>query len=92
MDYTLNDSSLKSSTRYLWDKLLIKKILKTLNDFKDEEKTSKRNFTLFLIELKMAYDEFLGSVKDLPMTMILNLEVSNARDLQIHFARLAINI
>ena len=54
MDYTLNDSSLKSSTRYLWDKLLIKKILKTLNDFKDEEKTSKRNFTLFLIELKMA--------------------------------------
>ena len=40
MDYTLNDSSLKSSTRYLWDKLLIKKILKTLNDFKDEEKTS----------------------------------------------------
>ena len=48
MDYTLNDSSLKSSTRYLWDKLLIKKILKTLNDFKDEEKTSKRNFTLFL--------------------------------------------
>lgn len=69
MDYTLNDSSLKSSTRYLWDKLLIKKILKTLNDFKDEEKTSKRNFTLFLIELKMAYDEFLGSVKDLPMIM-----------------------
>ena len=40
MDYTLNDSSLKSSTRYLWDKLLIKKILKTLNDFKNEEKTS----------------------------------------------------
>lgn len=69
MDYTLNNSSLKSSTRYLWDKLLIKKILKTLNDFKDEEKTSKRNFTLFLIELKMAYDEFLGSVKDLPMIM-----------------------
>ena len=69
MDYTLNDSSLKSSTRYLWDKLLIKKILKTLNDFKNEEKNSGRNFTLFLIEIKMAYDEFLGSVKDLPMIM-----------------------
>lgn len=71
MDYTLNSSFLKNSTRYLWDKSLIEKIFKTLNDFKDKEdkKTLERNFTVFLIEIKMAYDEFLKNVKDLPMIM-----------------------
>lgn len=71
MEYDLNDSSLKSSNRYLWDKLLIKKIFKALKDFKDEgsEKTQERRFTILLIELKMAYDKFLGSIRDLPMIM-----------------------
>lgn len=71
MDYTLNDSSLKNSTRYLWDKSLIKKIFKTLNNFKNQayKKTLGRNFTVFLIELKMSYDEFLENIKDLPVIM-----------------------
>lgn len=72
MDYTLNDFSLKNNTRYIWDKLLIKKIFKALNDFKKDEenkRTLSRSFTIFLIEFKMAYDEFLRSVKDLPMIM-----------------------
>lgn len=71
MDYTLNDSSLKNSNRYLWDKILVKKIFKTLNDFKDEGSNAalERRFTILLIELKMAYNEFLENVRDLPMVM-----------------------
>ena len=71
MEYDLNDSYLKNSNRYLWDKILIKKIFKSLNDFRNErnEETLERRFIILFIELKMAYDEFLENVRDLPMIM-----------------------
>lgn len=71
MEYDLNDSSLKNSNRYLWDKILINKIFKTLNDFKNggNHAALERKFTILLIELKMAHDEFLENVRDLPMVM-----------------------
>lgn len=79
MEYDLNESSLKSSNRYLWDKLLVKKIFQALNDFKNSgnPKASERKFTILLIELKMAYDEFLENIRDLPMIMNCRARADN---------------
>lgn len=70
MDYFVDDSFMKKGRR-LWDKRLIEELFTSLEEFKnsDSEKSKERKFTEFFLEIKMAYNEFLQNIKDLPMIM-----------------------
>ncbi len=70
MDYFVDDTFIKKGRR-LWDKRLIEELFTSLEEFKnsESEKSKERKFTEFFLELKMAYNEFLQSIKDLPMIM-----------------------
>lgn len=60
-----------NNAKHLWNKSIIEKMFKLLNQFKSEGDSisQERCFTEFLLESEQAYRDFLCKIKELPMIM-----------------------